>query len=79
MKSTITNTIGILVMIAGSAFADTGAGANESGWVWMIFLGFAALIVAFQLVPAVILGGAMLKGIFGSPIKVGLTDETTKS
>ena len=64
MKSILTYTASLLIMIAGSAFADTGAGASENGWLWMLFLGFAALIVAFQLVPSMILFGAMLKGLF---------------
>lgn len=83
MKSIITNTAGILIMIAGSAFADTGAGANENGWLWMLFLGFGALIVVFQLVPSAILFGSMLKGLFGSPLKadpaVTEANETRKS
>lgn len=81
MKSIITNTIGILFIIAGSAFADTGAGASENGWLWILFLGFAAVIVVFQLIPSVILLGAMLKGAFGAPIKSSVTaaDVSTKS
>jgi hypothetical protein len=69
MKSILSNSIGILLLIAGSAFAGTNAGAEENGWLWMIFLGFAALIVVFQLVPSVILMGAMLKGLFTSAEK----------
>jgi len=69
MKSIITNSSGILLMIAGSAFADTGAGASESGWLWMLFLGFGALIVVFQLVPSVILFVSMLRGLFSASAK----------
>lgn len=69
MKSILINSVGILIMIAGSAFADTGAGADENGWLWMLFLGFGALIVVFQLVPSMILFGSMLRGLFGSPVK----------
>jgi len=69
MKSIITNSTGIFLMIAGSAFAGTGAEASENGWLWMLFLGFGALIVAFQLVPSMILFGAMLKGLFSSTVK----------
>jgi hypothetical protein len=68
MKSIITNSAGILIMIAGSAFADTGASTAENGWLWMLFLGFAAVIVVFQLVPSVILFSSMLRGIFSAPI-----------
>jgi len=69
MKSIIINTIGILVMVAGSAFADTGAGATENGWLWMLFLGFGAVIVAFQFIPCVILFSTMLKAAFSSAEK----------
>ena len=83
MKSILTNTIWILIMIAGSAFADTGAGAAEDGWLWMLFLGFASVIVAFQLVPSMILCGAMLKGFFSPAAKESDTaaaaNSTTKS
>jgi hypothetical protein len=66
MKSILTYTASLLIMIAGSAFADTGAGAAENGWLWMIFLGFGAMIVAFQLVPSMILFGSMLRGLFST-------------
>ncbi len=79
MKSIITNSAGILVMMAGSAFADTGAGADENGWLWIAFLGFGAMIVVLQIVPAMILLGSMLKGLFGAPIKAGPTTTETKS
>jgi uncharacterized membrane protein len=69
MKSIISNSVGILLMIAGSAFAGTGAAAEENGWLWMLFLGFAALVVVFQLVPSVILLGAMLKELFSPSVK----------
>ncbi len=81
MKSMIANSSGILLMIAGSAFADTGTGGEESGWLWMLFLGFGALIIVFQLVPSMILFGSMLKGLFSSTAKETTTaagDDGTK-
>ena len=81
MKSMLANSSGILLMIAGSAFADTGAGGEESGWLWMLFLGFGALIIVFQLVPSMILFGSMLKGLFSSTVKETTTaagDDGTK-
>ena len=77
MKSILTKTAGILIMIAGSAFADTGAAAGN-GWLWLLFLGVAAVIVVFQLIPSVILFSSMLKGLFGSPLKAGATAAGTK-
>jgi hypothetical protein len=83
MKSILSNSAAIIFMIAGSAFADNGAGAAENGWLWMLFLGFGALIVAFQLVPSMILFGAMLKGIFSPAANdsatAGEANGTTKS
>ena len=77
MKSILSNSAGILLMIAGSAFADTGAGTEENGWIWMLFLSFGALIVIFQLVPSMILFASMLKGLFGSaPKESPATTET---
>jgi hypothetical protein len=69
MKSILSKSAGILLMIAGSAFADTGATTVGNGWLWMLFLGFGTLVVVFQLVPSVILFASMLKGLFGSPVK----------
>jgi len=69
MKAILSNSVGILLMIAGSAFADTGGSADENGWLWMLFLGFGALIVVFQFVPSMILFASMLKGLFSSPAK----------
>jgi len=37
----------------------------------MLFLGFVALIVVCQLVPAVILFTGMVKGLFSNPSKQG--------
>lgn len=69
MKSLIANSLGILLIIAGSAFADSGTGGEENGWLWILFLGFGALIIVFQLVPSMILFGSMLKGLFSSTKK----------
>jgi len=45
------------------AWAAGAEGAGLSLWTF-VFLGFGALIVAFQAVPAVLLFGAMLRGLF---------------
>jgi len=77
MKSILSNSLGIFLLIAGSAFADTGASADENGWLWMLFLGFGALIIVFQFVPSMILFGSMLKGLFSSPAKESPTTPET--
>lgn len=69
MKRTLTNTAGMLFMITGSAFAGTGAQGDDNGWLWMVFLGFGALILLFQFVPSLILFGSMLKALFSSTTK----------
>ena len=58
--------INALVLLLGSvtsAFAASGAREDNSGiFVW-IFLGFCALIVVLQLMPAVMLMLGMAKGL----------------
>lgn len=79
MKSIFTNSAGIVLLMAGTAFAGSGADAGENGWLWMLFLGFAALIVVFQLVPSVILLGAMLKGLFSAKESPAAPEVNNKS
>jgi len=49
---------------ASSARAADMANEGSSSLLLTLFLGFFALIVVFQLVPAVLLFGGMLKGLF---------------
>jgi hypothetical protein len=58
-------TIGAVTMLAGSKYVFAGQQMptdNSDLFVW-IFLGFCALIVTLQLVPAITLLWGMLKGI----------------
>jgi hypothetical protein len=63
----------VLAMLMGiiapvTAFAASGAREDSSGiFVW-VFLGFCALIVVAQVIPAVLLMFGMAKGI-GSVVK----------
>jgi hypothetical protein len=63
---TITNVSAALAMMIGtvsSVFAASGAREDNSGiFVW-IFLGFCALIIAAQLLPALMLMLGFAKGI----------------
>ena len=53
--------MGILAPV--SAFAASGAREDSSGiFVW-VFLGFCALIVVAQVIPAVLLMTGMVKGV----------------
>jgi hypothetical protein len=58
--------------------ASEGAG-TEIGWLGIIFLGFGALIIAFQFIPAVMLFGAMLKGVFSATKTVTSGGDVEKS
>jgi hypothetical protein len=65
MKSTLANSLILLVVASGTAllsFLDVtalGLAPLET-----LFLVFIAVVVAIQVVPAIMLFGAMLKGIF---------------
>lgn len=63
MKTILSSALAILISFASSAFAATEADGGSS-LLLFLFLGFFALIIVFQLVPAVILFYGMLKGLF---------------
>ena len=65
MKNTLRIITLMTIMYANSAFAATGAGGSEFGLVGWMFIGFLALIVTLQFVPALIMLGSMMAGIFG--------------
>ena len=57
----------LTTMIAGSSsvsFAASGAHAQDTGLLVYLFVGFFALVVVSQLVPAVILFIGMVRGVF---------------
>ncbi|SHJ21388.1 hypothetical protein SAMN02745165_01829 [Malonomonas rubra DSM 5091] len=64
MKNIILNVIALLSCFASSSFAATEAGTGGGSFLLTLFIGFFALIVVFQLVPAIILFFGMLKGLF---------------
>ncbi|MCD6534921.1 MAG: hypothetical protein J7L25_12745 [Deltaproteobacteria bacterium] len=65
MKNTLRIVTLIAIMQANSAFAATGAEAGGYSLIGWIFLGFLALIVTLQFVPALIMFGSMMAGVFG--------------
>ena len=65
MKNTLRIATLIAIMQANSAFAATGTEAGGFSLIGWIFLGFLALIVTLQFVPALIMLGSMMAGIFG--------------
>ena len=58
-----------LVTASSTVFAASAAVASDSNYLVVLFLGFFALIVVFQLVPAIILFTGMIKGLFSSDKK----------
>ena len=65
MKNTLRNTLIALTTFSTTAFAAGSAGAGEGSLLLSLFIGFFALIVVFQLVPATIMLIGMLRGLFG--------------
>ncbi|MEJ2471841.1 MAG: hypothetical protein P8Y91_04990 [Desulfuromonadales bacterium] len=62
----------VITMLAGSASAAFAAAGTESesvGILTYLFIGFFALIVVSQLIPAMILFFGMVKGVFTRPEK----------
>lgn len=68
MKRFLINTIVITLIVTANAFAD-GSTSDQGGWLWTLFIGFGALIIVFQLIPATVLFGSMLKGLFSATDK----------
>ena len=65
MKNTLRNTLIALITFSTSAFAAGSGNAGEGSLLLSLFIGFFALIVVFQLVPATILFIGMVKGLAG--------------
>jgi len=63
MKALITTTASLAVLVPVAAFAASSNYVDNSGiFVW-IFLGFCALIVMAQVIPAILLMFGMVKGV----------------
>lgn len=65
MKSSLLNAMGLVTATATNVFAATGAREDSSGLLVWIFLGFCALIVVAQLIPAILMFSGMLKVFVG--------------
>jgi hypothetical protein len=65
MKATLRNTLIALLTFSSSAFAASATGAGEGSLLVSLFLGFFALIIVFQLVPATLMLVGILRGLFG--------------
>jgi len=80
MQPTIKKTIAISLCSATSAFAASGAENEGTGLFFWLFIGFAAMIIAFQFLPGIMMFLGMAKGLFSSETKAtGIETETRKS
>ena len=64
MKKLILNSLIALSCFSSSAFAAAEASPEGGSFLLTLFIGFFALIIVFQLIPAVLLFAGMLKGLF---------------
>jgi hypothetical protein len=68
----------LITMVAGSAsaaYAAAGAHSESTGILAYFFIGFFALIIVTQLVPAMILFFGLVKGLFTRPEKTSVKAE----
>ncbi len=78
MRRTVKMMVAGLLFSSSAAFA-AGGGNVEGGMLIYVFLGFGALIVAFQLVPGLILFSSMMKEFFSRPSKrAGIVTDSVK-
>ncbi|MDT8419642.1 MAG: hypothetical protein RQ754_04370 [Desulfuromonadales bacterium] len=65
MKNTVRNTLIAMAIFSTSAFAAGSNVSGEGGLLVSLFVGFFALIIVFQLVPAALMLIGLFKGLFG--------------
>ncbi len=63
MKVLIAMVLSLLITVTQALASGGGEGRAELSLLTMLFMGFGALIIVFQLVPAVILLGGMIRGL----------------
>jgi len=69
MSKLIRNVALVLGCFTSAAFAAGQADTGGGGFLLTMFLAFCALIVAFQLIPAVLLFVGMVRGLFSKEQK----------
>ncbi|MCK4509832.1 MAG: hypothetical protein KAU27_14885 [Desulfuromonadales bacterium] len=65
----------LLSMVVGSAsvvYATTATPSEGAGFLTYCFVGFFAMIIVFQLMPAMVLFAGMIKGLFSRPEKTSV-------
>ncbi|MBN2332577.1 MAG: hypothetical protein JXO49_10675 [Deltaproteobacteria bacterium] len=65
MKNTFRIITLFAILHANSVFAASGAGGGGIGLIGWIFIGFLAVIITFQFVPAAFMFVSMMAAIFG--------------
>lgn len=68
MKPSISKALVLTLCSASSAFAASGA-EHDTGLFFWLFVGFAAMIIAFQFLPAITMFLGMVKGLFSTGTK----------
>lgn len=68
MKTIIRNTLSILLTLSSSAFAAGTTGSGEAGLPVVLLLGFFALMIAFQMVPATMMMIGLGRGLFARKV-----------
>jgi len=79
MKGIVRGVTLMVLLYANSAFAASSAEGGGIGLIGWIFIGFFAVIVAFQLIPSLALFGSMMAAIFGKAGKHGKVTGNGKS
>lgn len=70
MKNILRNTLIALFTCSSSAFAAETVASSSGGFLLSLFIGFFALILVFQIVPAVLMLIGMVKGVVGQESQV---------
>ncbi len=66
MKNTMRGLGWMMVYGASAAYAAPGSAGNGVSWLGYLFLGFFALVIVSQLVPAAILFFGMVRSVFSA-------------
>jgi hypothetical protein len=70
MKNTLRNALIALLTCSSTAFAAGTTASTQGGFLISLFVGFFALILVFQLVPATIMLIGMVKGLLSGKEQV---------
>ena len=69
MKATLRNSLIALFTFSSAAFAANGASDGQGGFLLSLFIGFFALILVFQVIPAFLLFVGLIKGLISQDRK----------